>query len=230
MAQSLDLAENQASSCFACLKFNNACPVHVTRIREELSKYYKGSLVEHEVDEDLRVGTRTRISNRMSPATILSESLARFFALFSDPYYEEFNNGVTGQGKFRIAFSTRQLPELGPKFGPRFHVIHAGEDDRFEIGVIFRLSRQLKRDRFCCLFEDGKFFFCDSKISIDHPNDDSGYAQDLNLLSKWIEETRIQTVNKGSSGEEEVEDEDDDEEVEEPPFNEVVQSQEMENA
>lgn len=163
--------------------------MHVLGLEAELRNYYEGPLLDDAADGgDAELRTIPKFRPPPPPesfSSILGAKLVKFYGNYADPWYEDFQDVTLEQGDLNITFETELLSEDKlPKKLSAFNIIHGGSG-YFPMGVIFRASRK-NSDKFCCLFEDGKYFYCDAVVAHDCINDDSGYVQDLQELKKWL--------------------------------------------
>lgn len=184
----------KASQCYTCLKCWGNCEVHDRRLRRELGNYFSGPFNgECDYGEKLVYWASERFRRQhpreSSPPrarhAVLGSRLVGFCENFSDCRYEDQDRAVLEHGKLDVKFDADTF-DLGcdPYLRDHYRMISGG-DPYFHMDAIY--SAASCGDMFFCLFQDGKYYFCDYADTCETGPKEDSYAWKLQHLVEVID-------------------------------------------
>lgn len=163
----------KARDCYACIRCKRFCDEHTLIVRKAIQNIYKGPLDWAGFEQYSNFKSKTEKLNlrkktyKMSDHVSfeLAKNLFDFSNNYCDAYIEKERNLTLEYGNLGISFAWSNLPDLRTfgkslLFVPK-RKVDEKKHDFFTLGAIYFFPYSEDGDIFCCVFEDGTFFFCE---------------------------------------------------------------------
>lgn len=184
--------------CEHCPRFIGGCEVHDRDMQEELACYFDrqtGFSPTHSGERIVAYMAGVSWDSNDEFNAYLEDTLSSRLVAFRNNYgkllrYKEERDHVMGHGKLAITFDADTFhSDCAPYESDRYHVVHTGSP-YFAMGAVFGTDRW--GDHFCCLFEDGKYFYCVSvNVRDEEENEETDFIGELNRMVAMITENQF---------------------------------------
>lgn len=192
--------------CRRCESFLGGCSIHYRRMEKELAKYFRL----HSYTDQLGLNDDTdweSMDDRALLEIILASHMAGFCGDYGALRGGEEEGGqqvILRHGRLDVTFDADALryddddgSDEECTQGDRYEILPSTGGTFFTMGVIFDYAPPQSPD-FCCLFEDGTYFLCDTIKTAageeDSPEEKESFALKLLHMKELIEKATTTTT------------------------------------